>query len=393
MLPTCSAYPRRCRRPSRVQARTCSTSCGRHADAHRARGYAPRVKVERVLTQLLHAHPELAVERVQVRGRSGCSDFTGEVAVDRRTAASTASRSPGAAPGRPSRKAGGIASASGTRRGPRASSAGSCFASWEEAVDGPACRTVSRGRAPQLRRTARAARSTLEDPAPSASIGSMRACAGPPPAGEDRPRLQQAPPAARIAVASAQRGRAARASVIDHRAARARSSARSPRTSPAARCPAPSPRPPRRARRSRATRRAAARRRRPTRRRCPPAPPGVGRQRRGASRAARDGRSRRPRRPRRARRGPGSRTRRAPRVCVFVTSSALWMRSPRHTSVPLPRDAALAATRAASSRFAGPSHPRSLAGRIAPVNTTGLSGGERARDDVRASPRAHRCRA
>ena len=42
-------------------------------------GYAPRVKVERVLTQLLHAHPELVVERVQLSGRSGCSDFTGEL--------------------------------------------------------------------------------------------------------------------------------------------------------------------------------------------------------------------------------------------------------------------------------------------------------------------------
>ncbi|MDQ6634520.1 MAG: hypothetical protein M3Z10_07155 [Gemmatimonadota bacterium] len=44
-------------------------------------GYAPRVKVERVLTQLLHAHPDLPVERVRVHGRSGCSDFTGEVVV------------------------------------------------------------------------------------------------------------------------------------------------------------------------------------------------------------------------------------------------------------------------------------------------------------------------
>jgi hypothetical protein len=42
-------------------------------------GYAPRVKIERVLTQLLHAHPDLPVERVRVRGRSGCSDFSGEV--------------------------------------------------------------------------------------------------------------------------------------------------------------------------------------------------------------------------------------------------------------------------------------------------------------------------
>ena len=42
-------------------------------------GHAPRVKVERVLTQLLHEHPTLRVERVRVRARSGCSDFTGEI--------------------------------------------------------------------------------------------------------------------------------------------------------------------------------------------------------------------------------------------------------------------------------------------------------------------------
>lgn len=42
-------------------------------------GYVPRVKVERVLTQLLHAHPELPVERVRLSGQSGCSDFTGEL--------------------------------------------------------------------------------------------------------------------------------------------------------------------------------------------------------------------------------------------------------------------------------------------------------------------------
>lgn len=53
----------------------------RGADATRIAldGYAPRVKVERVLTQLLHAHPDLPIERVVVRGRSGCSDFSGEV--------------------------------------------------------------------------------------------------------------------------------------------------------------------------------------------------------------------------------------------------------------------------------------------------------------------------
>jgi hypothetical protein len=44
-------------------------------------GHAPRVKVERLLTQLLHAYPDLPVERVRVRGRSGCSDFSGEMTV------------------------------------------------------------------------------------------------------------------------------------------------------------------------------------------------------------------------------------------------------------------------------------------------------------------------
>ncbi len=54
---------------------------GEPSDRIELDGYAPRVKVERVLTQLLHAHPTLPVERVRVRGRSGCSDFSGEIAV------------------------------------------------------------------------------------------------------------------------------------------------------------------------------------------------------------------------------------------------------------------------------------------------------------------------
>lgn len=45
-------------------------------------GYAPRVKVERVLINLLNAEPELVVQRVAVRGTSGCSDFTGELTVE-----------------------------------------------------------------------------------------------------------------------------------------------------------------------------------------------------------------------------------------------------------------------------------------------------------------------
>lgn len=41
------------------------------------RGRAPRVKVERVLTQLLRTHPTLPVDRIQLEATSGCSDFTG----------------------------------------------------------------------------------------------------------------------------------------------------------------------------------------------------------------------------------------------------------------------------------------------------------------------------
>ncbi len=54
---------------------------GGHASRIELEGYAPRVKVERVLTQLFHAHPTLPVERIKLRGRSGCSDFTGEITV------------------------------------------------------------------------------------------------------------------------------------------------------------------------------------------------------------------------------------------------------------------------------------------------------------------------
>jgi hypothetical protein len=40
-------------------------------------GHAPRVKVERVLTQLFAAHPDLEIQQLRLRGRSGCSDFVG----------------------------------------------------------------------------------------------------------------------------------------------------------------------------------------------------------------------------------------------------------------------------------------------------------------------------
>ena len=54
---------------------------GGPAERIELQGHAPRVKVERVLTQLLSAHGDLAIERVAMRARSGCSDFTGELSV------------------------------------------------------------------------------------------------------------------------------------------------------------------------------------------------------------------------------------------------------------------------------------------------------------------------
>jgi hypothetical protein len=42
-------------------------------------GYAPRVKVTRLIKQVLANHPELDIEQVSVRAQSGCSDFVGTV--------------------------------------------------------------------------------------------------------------------------------------------------------------------------------------------------------------------------------------------------------------------------------------------------------------------------
>ena len=42
----------------------------------------PRVKVLRVVAQLLSAEPELVIQGVMIEGWSGCSDFRGRIAVD-----------------------------------------------------------------------------------------------------------------------------------------------------------------------------------------------------------------------------------------------------------------------------------------------------------------------
>lgn len=43
--------------------------------------YSPPVKVERTLTKLLEAHPELEIERVEIDGASGCEFYRGELRV------------------------------------------------------------------------------------------------------------------------------------------------------------------------------------------------------------------------------------------------------------------------------------------------------------------------
>ncbi len=51
------------------------------ADHVQIEGFAPAVKVRRVLAHMLSAEPDLQIERVSVRGRSGCSDFVGRIRV------------------------------------------------------------------------------------------------------------------------------------------------------------------------------------------------------------------------------------------------------------------------------------------------------------------------
>lgn len=46
--------------------------------------HAPRIKVLRVIAQLVERHPELEVESVRIDARSGCSDFVGSVDVEAR---------------------------------------------------------------------------------------------------------------------------------------------------------------------------------------------------------------------------------------------------------------------------------------------------------------------
>jgi len=49
------------------------------AEHIRVEGFAPRVKVKRLLAHILATEPHLPIEGVSLRGRAGCSDFVGTV--------------------------------------------------------------------------------------------------------------------------------------------------------------------------------------------------------------------------------------------------------------------------------------------------------------------------
>jgi hypothetical protein len=55
---------------------------GRATPLISAHAGAPPIKVLRVVAKLLEEVPDLAVDRVEVEGHSGCSDFTGSVRVN-----------------------------------------------------------------------------------------------------------------------------------------------------------------------------------------------------------------------------------------------------------------------------------------------------------------------
>lgn len=54
---------------------------GKLGDRIRVDGFAPPVKVQRLLTQILSTEANLPIEQIALRGRSGCSDFVGTVQV------------------------------------------------------------------------------------------------------------------------------------------------------------------------------------------------------------------------------------------------------------------------------------------------------------------------
>ena len=62
---------------------------GENSERVKVESRVPHVKVRRLLTQLLSQEPALQIERVVIRGFSGCSDFVGSVDVQTTTGPAT----------------------------------------------------------------------------------------------------------------------------------------------------------------------------------------------------------------------------------------------------------------------------------------------------------------
>lgn len=75
LLQTCSAT-------SAFKTAVTSFLSGEPSDRVKVGSRVPHVKVRRVLTQLLAQEPALEIERVVIRGSSGCSDFVGSLDVE-----------------------------------------------------------------------------------------------------------------------------------------------------------------------------------------------------------------------------------------------------------------------------------------------------------------------
>lgn len=60
---------------------------GERPDRVRVESLVPRRKVQRLLSQLLDCEATLEIDKVVIRGRSGCSDFAGSVEVHTTTGA------------------------------------------------------------------------------------------------------------------------------------------------------------------------------------------------------------------------------------------------------------------------------------------------------------------
>lgn len=56
-----------------------SYCAGQHAERIRVDGFAPSVKVKRLLAHILSSESHLEIEKISLLARSGCSDFVGTV--------------------------------------------------------------------------------------------------------------------------------------------------------------------------------------------------------------------------------------------------------------------------------------------------------------------------